>query len=64
MPQHDSSRAPQLLLLLFNGSLPWLSAYMGHDDLLGTEVYLTATAELLALAAAGFERRYRGERSR
>ena len=30
--------------------LPWLSAYMGHVDLLGTEVYLTATPELLALA--------------
>ena len=44
--------------------LPWLSAYMGHDDLLGTEVYLTATAELLALAAERSERRYRGERSR
>jgi len=44
--------------------LPWLSAYMGHDNLLGTEVYLSATAELLALAAERFERRYRGERSR
>jgi integrase/recombinase XerD len=38
--------------------LPWLSAYMGHDDLLGTETYLTATPELLALAAARFRRRY------
>lgn len=43
--------------------LPWLSAYMGHDNLLGTEKYLTATGELLALAAERFERRYRGERS-
>jgi site-specific recombinase XerD len=38
--------------------LPWLSAYMGHDDLLGTETYLTATPELLALAGRRFERRY------
>jgi integrase/recombinase XerD len=41
--------------------LSWLSAYMGHNDLLGTEAYLTATPELLALAANRFERRYRGE---
>lgn len=39
--------------------LPWLSAYMGHDDLLGTETYLTATPELLALAGGRFRRRYR-----
>lgn len=38
--------------------LPWLSAYMGHDDLLGTETYLTTTPELLALAAGRFRRRY------
>jgi integrase len=31
--------------------LPWLSAYMGHDDILGTETYLTATPQLLHLAA-------------
>lgn len=31
--------------------LPWLSAYMGHMDLLGTEVYLKATPELIALAS-------------
>ena len=41
--------------------LSWLSAYMGHNDLLGTEAYLTATPELLALAASRFERRCRGE---
>jgi hypothetical protein len=34
---------------------------MGHNDLLGTEAYLTATPELLALAASRFERRYRRE---
>lgn len=38
--------------------LPWLSAYMGHDDLFGTETYLTATPELLALAGGRFRRRY------
>ena len=37
--------------------LPWLSAYMGHDDLLGTETYLTATPELLAAAGQRFRRR-------
>lgn len=40
--------------------LPWLSAYMGHDNILGTEVYLNATPELIALAGARFERRFRG----
>ena len=38
--------------------LPWLSAYMGHDDVLGTEVYLTATAELMDLASERFEARF------
>ena len=37
--------------------LPWLSAYMGHDDLLGTETYLTATPELLAAAGRRFRNR-------
>jgi integrase len=31
--------------------LPWLSAYMGHVNVLGTEVYLHATPELLRLAS-------------
>jgi integrase len=44
--------------------LPWLSAYLGHVNLLGTEVYLTATPELLALAARRFRRRFAGARSR
>lgn len=39
--------------------LPWLSAYMGHDNVLGTEVYLTATAELMALASERFKARFR-----
>ncbi len=38
--------------------LPWLSAYMGHDNVLGTEVYLTATAELMALASERFRARF------
>jgi len=38
--------------------LPWLSAYMGHDDILGTETYLTATPELLGLAGNRLRTRY------
>jgi integrase len=38
--------------------LPWLSAYMGHLDMLGTETYLTATPELMALASRRFHRHY------
>lgn len=38
--------------------LPWLSAYMGHDDILGTETYLTATPELLSVAGNRFRDRY------
>lgn len=43
-----------------HGRLPWLSAYLGHVDLLGTETYLTATPELLTLAGNRFHRRYAG----
>lgn len=39
--------------------LPWLSAYMGHVNILGTEDYLNATPELLQLAAQRLHRRYR-----
>lgn len=39
--------------------LPWLSAYMGHDNVLGTEAYLTATAELMDLASERFAARFR-----
>jgi integrase/recombinase XerD len=42
--------------------LPWLSAYMGHDDLLGTETYLHTTPELLGVAVRRFHRRVRGRR--
>ena len=34
--------------------LPWRSAYMGHVNVLGTEVYLHATPELLQLASDRF----------
>jgi len=39
--------------------LPWLSAYMGHVNIIGTEAYLNATPELLQLAAHRLHRRYR-----
>ncbi len=42
--------------------LPWLSAYMGHVDIIGTETYLNATPELLDLAANRMRRRYRQNR--
>ena len=37
--------------------LPWLSAYMGHVNVLGTEVYLHATPELLQIASERFAER-------
>ncbi len=46
------------------GRLPWLSAYMGHVDLLGTETYLSATPELLHLAGSRFASFFRGEMRR
>jgi integrase/recombinase XerD len=39
--------------------LPWLSAYMGHVDIIGTETYLNATPELLDLAGNRLRRRYK-----
>lgn len=41
--------------------LVWLSAYMGHVELTGTETYLTATPELLSLAANRFNRRFKAK---
>lgn len=38
--------------------LPWLSAYMGHVNVLGTEVYLHATPELLKFASDRFAVRF------
>jgi len=40
------------------GRLPWLSVYMGHANILGTETYLTMTPELLALVSRRFETRF------
>ena len=42
--------------------LAWLSAYMGHVNMVGTETYLTATPELLALAAHRFRQRFQDKR--
>lgn len=42
-----------------DAKLPLLSAYMGHDNLLGTEHYLRATPELLAAASRRFAARAR-----
>ena len=39
--------------------LPWLSAYMGHVNVLGTQVYLRATPELMGLASDRFARHWR-----
>ena len=39
--------------------LPWLSAYMGHVDIIGTETYLNTTPELLELAGNRLRRRYK-----
>lgn len=38
-----------------HAKLPWLSAYLGHLNVLGTEVYLKATPQLLELASGRFE---------
>lgn len=42
--------------------IPWLSAYLGHQNLLGTEVYLKATPQLLELASNRFEQHLRRAR--
>jgi integrase len=47
-----------------SGRLPWLSTYMGHASILGTETYLTTTPELLALISRRFEARFRRGRLR
>ena len=44
------------------GRLPWLSVYMGHSNILGTETYLTSTPELLALVSRKFEARFEQRR--
>ena len=45
-----------------HAKLPWLSAYLGHQNLLGTEVYLKATPQLLELASQRFEKHSRDRR--
>ncbi|MER8754000.1 tyrosine-type recombinase/integrase [Mesorhizobium sp. M1050] len=42
-----------------HAKLPLLSAYLGHQNLLGTEVYLKATPQLLELASTRFEQHLR-----
>ena len=45
-----------------HAKLPWLSAYLGHQNLLGTEVYLKATPQLLQLASQRFDDHARAKR--
>ena len=45
-----------------HAKLPWLSAYMGHQNIIGTEVYLKATPQLLDLASHRFEQHLRRSR--
>lgn len=45
-----------------HAKLPWLSAYLGHQNVLGTEVYLKATPQLLELASRRFEAHLRHAR--
>lgn len=45
-----------------HAKLPLLSAYLGHQNILGTEVYLKATPQLLELASTRFERHVRQAR--
>jgi site-specific recombinase XerD len=45
-----------------HAKLPWLSAYLGHQNLLGTEVYLKATPQLLQLASQRLEQHSRRKR--
>ena len=40
--------------------LPLLSAYLGHLNIIGTEVYLKATPHLLELASIRFAQHLRG----
>ncbi|MBB6414362.1 integrase [Mesorhizobium sangaii] len=42
-----------------HAKLPCLSAYLGHQNILGTEVYLKATPQLLELASTRFEQHLR-----
>lgn len=46
-----------------HAKLPWLSAYLGHQDVLGTEVYLKATPQLLDLASRRLQNHLRHARA-
>ena len=46
-----------------HAKLPLLSAYLGHQNIIGTEVYLKATPQLLELASSRFEQHLRNARS-
>jgi integrase/recombinase XerD len=45
-----------------HAKLPSLSAYLGHQNIIGTEVYLRATPQLLELASSRFEQHLRSAR--
>lgn len=45
-----------------HAKLPLLSAYLGHQNIIGTEVYLKATPQLLELASSRFEQHLRKAR--
>ena len=45
-----------------HAKLPLLSAYLGHQNIIGTEVYLKATPQLLELASSRFEQHLRDSR--
>jgi integrase len=45
-----------------HAKLPWLSAYLGHQNVIGTEVYLKATPQLLDLASHRLEQHLRRSR--
>jgi hypothetical protein len=46
------------------GRLPWLSIYMGHANILGTETYLTTTPEVQGLVSRRFEALFRKHRTK
>lgn len=47
-----------------HAKLPSLSAYLGHQNIIGTEVYLKATPQLLELASSRFEQHLRNAQPR
>ena len=67
---HTSSATPSVHRLTawasdgvdIHAKFPLLSAYLGHQNIIGTEVYLKATPQLLELASSRFEQHLRGAR--